>query len=108
MTGTVCIVYLLLRQEPDTPPTTMTDVSTTFMGIWYLGLGFGLGLGLGLGSGLANPNPNPDPNPNQVPRLRTLLLDPAANARPAAGVLRALTLRARRGTRRVAEPSPSP
>ena len=49
MTGTVCIVYLLLRQEPDTPPTTMTDVSTTFMGIWYLGLGFGLGLGLGLG-----------------------------------------------------------
>ena len=57
VTGTVCIVYLLLRQEPDTPPTTMTDVSTTFMGIWYLGLGFGLGIELGLGSGLANPNP---------------------------------------------------
>jgi hypothetical protein len=37
LTGTVCIVYLLLRQEPSTPPTTMTDVSTTFMGIWYLG-----------------------------------------------------------------------
>ena len=47
VTGTVCIVYLLLRQEPDMPPTTMTDVSTTFMGIWYLGLGFGLGSGLG-------------------------------------------------------------
>jgi len=30
-------VYLLLRQERNTPPTTMTDVSTTFMGIWCLG-----------------------------------------------------------------------
>jgi len=37
LTGCICIVYLLLRQEKNTPPTTMNDVSTTFMGIWYLG-----------------------------------------------------------------------
>ena len=35
LTGVVTIVYLLLRQERSTPPTTMNDVSTTFMGIYY-------------------------------------------------------------------------
>ena len=37
LTGTITIVYLLLRQEPKTPPTTMNDVSTTFMGMYYFG-----------------------------------------------------------------------
>ena len=37
LTGTVTILYLLLRQEKQTPPTTMNDVSTTFMGIYYFG-----------------------------------------------------------------------
>ena len=37
LTGVVTIVYLLLRQERSTPPTTMNDVSTTFMGIYYFG-----------------------------------------------------------------------
>jgi len=37
LTGTVTILYLLLRQEKKTPPTTMNDVSTTFMGIYYFG-----------------------------------------------------------------------
>ena len=37
MTGVVTIVYLLLRQEKNTPPTTMNDVSSTFMGIFYFG-----------------------------------------------------------------------
>uniref|UniRef100_A0A7S0ISI3 Phosphatidate cytidylyltransferase n=1 Tax=Calcidiscus leptoporus TaxID=127549 RepID=A0A7S0ISI3_9EUKA len=37
LTGTMTIVYLLLRQEPKTPPTTMNDVATTFMGIYYFG-----------------------------------------------------------------------
>jgi len=45
MTGVVTIVYLLLRPEisplipweRDTPPTTMNDVATTFMGIFYFG-----------------------------------------------------------------------
>ena len=31
MTGTITILYLLLRQERKTPPTTMNDVSTTFV-----------------------------------------------------------------------------
>ncbi|KAL1507501.1 hypothetical protein AB1Y20_008336 [Prymnesium parvum] len=37
LTGTVTIVYLLLRRERKTPPTTMNDISTTFMGIYYFG-----------------------------------------------------------------------
>jgi len=37
LTGTITIIYLLLRQEPKTPPTTMNDVATTFMGIYYFG-----------------------------------------------------------------------
>ena len=37
ITGTVAIVYMLLRRERNTPPTTMNDVSTTFMGIFYFG-----------------------------------------------------------------------
>mmetsp|Transcript_165084 Transcript_165084/g.292307 ORF Transcript_165084/g.292307 Transcript_165084/m.292307 type:complete len:464 (+) Transcript_165084:102-1493(+) len=42
LTGTVTIVYLMLRRsalgiEKKTPPLTMNDVSTTFMGIYYLG-----------------------------------------------------------------------
>ena len=45
MTGVVTIVYLLLRAElapllpweRETPPTTMNDVATTFMGIFYFG-----------------------------------------------------------------------
>jgi len=37
LTGTITIIYLLLRQERKTPPTTMSDVSTTFMGIYYFG-----------------------------------------------------------------------
>ena len=31
LTGTVTVVYLLLRQEPKTPPTTMNDISSTFV-----------------------------------------------------------------------------
>lgn len=31
MTGTITIVYLLLRREKKTPPTTMNDISTTFV-----------------------------------------------------------------------------
>ena len=38
LTGTVTILYLLLRQERNTPPTTTTDVATSFMGIYYFGL----------------------------------------------------------------------
>lgn len=39
LTGVVTIVYLLLRpvKEKSTPPTTMNDVSSTFMGIFYFG-----------------------------------------------------------------------
>ena len=44
LTGTVTIVYLMLRRatpflfmERKTPPLSMNDVSTTFMGIYYLG-----------------------------------------------------------------------
>lgn len=37
LTGTITILYLLLRREPSTPPTTMNDISTTFMGIYYFG-----------------------------------------------------------------------
>lgn len=42
LTGTVTILYLMLRRsalgfEKKTPPLTMNDVSTTFMGIYYLG-----------------------------------------------------------------------
>jgi phosphatidate cytidylyltransferase len=37
ITGTITILYLLLRQEPKTPPTSMNDVATTFMGIYYFG-----------------------------------------------------------------------
>jgi len=37
LTGVVTIVYLLLRRERKTPPTTMNDISTTFMGIYYFG-----------------------------------------------------------------------
>jgi len=43
LTGTVTIVYLMVRRqiapfmERSTPPLTINDVSTTFMGIYYLG-----------------------------------------------------------------------
>jgi len=37
LVGSIIIIYLLLRQEKNTPPTTMNDVATTFMGIYYFG-----------------------------------------------------------------------
>ena len=37
LTGTATIVYLLLRRERSTPPTTSSDIHSTFMGIFYFG-----------------------------------------------------------------------